>query len=114
MDHRGSRDEVDRRPEGYCAGEAMIGDVRSVEEEQIVGAISDARKGFVGILRVELDPAFGPEQRRADRAAKIGIEAGGRVVDGPIDQSRTRDAAAADHTGGFDAIDDCAGVGERA
>ena len=29
---------------------------------------------------MELDLAFGPKQRRADRAAKIEIEAGGRAV----------------------------------
>ena len=73
----------------------MVGDVRSVEEEQIVGAVSDAREGLVGIIRMELDPAFGPKQRRADRAAKVEIEAGGRAVGGLVDQSGTRDAAAA-------------------
>ena len=63
---------------------------------------------------MELDPAFGPKQRRADRAAKVEIEAGGRAVGGPTDQARTGDAAAANHAGGLDAIDDRAGVGERA
>ena len=58
----------------------MIADVRAVEEEEIVRAVSDAREGFVGIIRVELDPAFGPKQRRADRAAKVEIEAGGRTA----------------------------------
>jgi hypothetical protein len=63
---------------------------------------------------MELDPAALAEQRRADRAAKIEIEAGGRGVDGPIDQSRTGDATAADHTGRFDAIDDRARFGAGA
>ena len=80
VDHCGGRDEVDRGPERRGAREPMVGDVRSVEEEEIVGALSDAREGLVGIIRVELDPAFGPKQRRADRAAKIEIEAGGRAV----------------------------------
>ena len=73
----------------------MIGDVRSVEEEEIVGAVSDAREGLVGIIRMELDLALGPKQRRADRAAKIEIEAGGRAVGRLTDQPGTRDAAAA-------------------
>src|SRR6202044_1654660 len=103
--------EIDRWPKRDCAGEAMIGDVGSVEEEKVVGAVGDAREGFVGIISAELDPAFGPKQRRADRAAEIEIEAGGRTVVRLADQARTRDAAAADHTGGFDAIDDRAGVG---
>jgi hypothetical protein len=63
---------------------------------------------------MELDPAFGPKQRSANRAAKIEIEAGGRAGGGPIDQSRTGDAAAADHAGRFDAIDDRAGLGAGA
>ena len=66
----------------------MIGDLRSVEEEQIIGAVSDAREGFVGIIRMELDPAFGPKERRADRAAKVEIEAGGRAVGRPTDQAQ--------------------------
>ena len=74
----------------------MIGDVRAVEEEQIVGALSDTREGLVGIIRVELDLAFGPKQRRADRAAKVEIEAGPRAVRRLADQPRTRRAAAAD------------------
>src|SRR6202167_5784658 len=71
MDHRRSRDEIDRWRERHRAGQAMIGDVRSVEEKQIVSAVSYAREGLVGIIRMELDPAFGPKERRADRAAKI-------------------------------------------
>ena len=90
----------------------MIGDVRAVEEEQIVGAVSDARERLVGIIRVELDLAFGPKQRRADRAAKVEIEAGRRAVRRLADQPRTRHAAAADDAGGLDAIDDRTGVGE--
>jgi hypothetical protein len=114
MDHRRSGNEVNRWPKPHCAGEAMIGDVRSVQEEQIVGAVSDAREGLVGIIRMELDPAFGPKQGRADRAAKIEIEAGRRAVGGPIDQSRTGDAAAADDTRGLYAINDRAGLGAGA
>jgi hypothetical protein len=74
----------------------MVGDVRSVEEEQIVGAVSDTRKGLVGIIRMELDPAFRPKQRRADRAAKVEIKAGGRAVGRLADEPRARGAAAAD------------------
>src|ERR1700722_2985438 len=77
MDHRGGRDEIDRWPERHCAGEAMIGDVRSAQEEQIVGAVSDAREGLVGIIGMELDPALGPKERRADRAAEAEKKAGG-------------------------------------
>jgi hypothetical protein len=73
----------------------MIGDVRSVEEEEIIGAVSDAPEGLFGIIRMELDPAFAPKERRADRAAKIEIEAGRRAFGGPINQAGTRDAAAA-------------------
>ena len=61
---------------------------------------------------MELDPAFGPKQRRANRAAKIQIEAGWRAAGRLADQPRARDAAAADHTCGLDAIDDRAGMGE--
>ena len=39
MDHRRRRDEIDRGPGRHRAGEAMIEDVRSVEEEEIVGAV---------------------------------------------------------------------------
>ena len=95
MNHRGSGNEIDRWPQRHRAGEAMIGDVRSVEEEQIVGAVHDACERLVGIIRVELDPALGPKERRADRAAKIEIEAGGRAVGRLAEQARTRDAAAA-------------------
>ena len=94
MDHRGSRDEIDGGPERRRAGEAMIGDLGAIEEEEIVGAVGDARERAVGIIKVELDFALGPEQRRADRAAKIEIEAGGRLVRRLADQSRARDAAA--------------------
>ena len=87
MDNRRCRDEIGRGPGRHRAGEPMVGDVRTVQEEQIVGALSDAREGFVGIIGMELDPAALAEQRRADRAATIEIEAGGRGVDGPIDQS---------------------------
>jgi hypothetical protein len=38
MDHRRCRDEIDGGPGRHCAGEPMLGDVRSVEEEEIVGA----------------------------------------------------------------------------
>ena len=65
MNHRGSGNEIDRWAQRHRAGEPMIADVRAVEEEEIVRAVSDAREGFVGIIRVELDPAFGPKQRRA-------------------------------------------------
>ena len=65
VDHCGGRDEIDGGPERCGAREPMIADVRAVEEEEIVRAVSDAREGFVGIIRVELDPAFGPKQRRA-------------------------------------------------
>jgi hypothetical protein len=95
MNHRGSGNEIDRWARRHRAGEAMIDDVRSVEEEQIIGAVSDAREGFVGTIKMELDPALGPKERRADRAAKVEIEAGGRVVGRLADQARTRDAAAA-------------------
>ena len=94
MDHRRGRDEIDRGPERHGASEAMIGDIRAVEEEQIVGAVSDAREGPVGIIRSELDLTFGPEQHRADCTAKVEIEAGGRAVRRLADQSRSRDAAA--------------------
>jgi hypothetical protein len=58
MNHCGSGNEIDRWAQRHRAGEAMIGDLRSVEEEQIVGAFSDAREGFVGTIKMELDPAF--------------------------------------------------------
>ena len=95
MDHGRGGDEIDRGPERRCAGEAMIGDLRSVKEEKIVGAVGDARERAVGIIKVELDFALRPKHRRADRAAKIEIEAGGRLVGRLADQSRARDAAAA-------------------
>ena len=96
MDHRRRGDEIDRWPECYCAGEAMICDVRSVEEKQIVGAVSDARERAVGIIRVEFEPACGPKQRRANRAAKIEIEADGLApIERLADEPGTRGAAAA-------------------
>ena len=80
VDHSRGGDEIDRGPERRRAGESMIGDIGAIEEEKIVRAVGDARERAVGIVRVEFDLAFGPKQRRADRAAKIEIEAGGRVV----------------------------------
>ena len=47
MDHGRRGDEIDHRSERRCFGEAMVGDLGAVEEKQIVGAISDPRKGFV-------------------------------------------------------------------
>ena len=95
MDHGRSGDEIDRGPKRRRAGEAMIGDLGAIEEEKIVGAVGDARERCVGIIKVELDFALPSKQRRADRAAKIEIEAGGRAVRRLADQSRSRDAAAA-------------------
>ena len=93
----------------------MIGDVRTVEEGKIVGAVLDPLEGVIGIVRVELDPAISPEQRRADRAAEIEIKAGGLPpVRRLADETRTRDAAATDDAGRFDAIDDLPRVGEGA
>lgn len=93
----------------------MIGDVRTVEEGKIVGAVLDPLEGVIGIVRVELDLAISPEQRRADRAAQIEIKAGGLPpVRRLADETRTRDAAATDDAGRFDAIDDLPRVGGRA
>ena len=93
----------------------MIGDVRTVEEGKIVGAGLDPLEGVIGIVRVELDLAISPEQRRADRAAQIEIKAGGLPpVRRLADETRTRDAAATDDAGRFDAIDDLPRVGEGA
>src|SRR3984957_8329200 len=77
MDHRGGRDEIDRWPERHCAGEAMIGDVRSAQEEHTGGPLSDAREGLVEIKRMDPVPPPGPKERRADRAAEVEIKAGG-------------------------------------
>ena len=93
----------------------MIGDVRTVEEGKIVGAVLDPLEGVIEVVRVELDLAISPEQRRADRAAQIEIKAGGLPpVRRLADETRTRDAAATDDAGRFDAIDDLPRVGERA
>jgi hypothetical protein len=90
----------------------MIGDVRTVEEGKIVGAGLDPLEGVIGIVRVELDLAISAEQRRADRAAQIEIKAGGLPpVRRLADETRTRDAAAADGALRLDAIDDRAGLG---
>src|ERR1700685_741719 len=93
----------------------MIGDVRTVEEGKIVGAGLDPLEGVIGIVRVELDLAISPEQRRADRAAQIEIKAGAPPpVRHRADETRSRDAATTDDAGRFDAIDDLPCVGEGA
>ena len=93
----------------------MIGDVRAVEKRKFVGAVLDPLERVIGIVSVELDLAISPEQRRADRAAQIEIKAGGLPpVRRLADETRTRDAAAVDDAGRFDAIDDLPRVGERA
>jgi hypothetical protein len=115
VDHRGGRDKINRRTERRFAGEAMIGDVRAVEEGEIVGAVHDALEGVIGIVKVELDPAVSADERRADRAADVEIEAGRLPPVGRLaDEARTRDTAAADDAGGLDAIDDRASLGEGA
>ena len=83
-----------------------------VEKGKIVGAVLDALERLVGIVRPELDPALRAKQRRADRATKVEIEAGGLPpVRRLADEARARDAAAADDAAGLDALDDRAGVG---
>ena len=62
---------------------------------------------------MELDPAVSTEQRRADRAAEVELEAGGRALRRLAEQARTGNAAAANDARGLDAIDDRPGVGER-
>jgi hypothetical protein len=73
----------------------MIGDLCAVDEEQVIGAVSDARERLIRIIRMELDPAFWPQQRRADRAAEVEIEAGDRAVGRLADQAWARNTAAA-------------------
>jgi hypothetical protein len=90
-----SGDEIDGGPKRRRAGEAMIRDLGAIEEEKIVGAISGARERAVGLIKVELDFALRSKQRRADRATKIEIEAGGRAIRRLAGQSRARDAATA-------------------
>jgi hypothetical protein len=60
---------------------------------------------------VEFHFALGPKHRRADRTAKIEIEAGGRPVRRLADQSRARDGPAADDARRLDALEDRAGMG---
>ena len=110
MDHSRGVDEIDCGPERRRGGKAMIGDFGAIEEEKIVRAVGDPCERGIGIVRVEFDLAFGPKQRGADCAAKIEIEAGGRVVGRRIDESWTGRAAAANDARGLDAIDDRAGV----
>ena len=113
-DHHRRRDEIDRRAERHLAGEAVIDDFRAVEKGKIVGAVLDALERLVGIVRLELDLALGAEQRRADRAAKVEVEAGGfPPVRRLADEARARDAAAADDAAGLDALDERAGMGGR-
>jgi hypothetical protein len=67
----------------------------------------------IGIIGVELDPAVSADERRADRAAEVEIKPGGLPpVRRLADETRPRNAAAADDTFSLHAIDDRTGVGE--
>jgi hypothetical protein len=100
MDHRRRRGEINGGTERDPAREPMVGDVGAVEEEEIVAAVLDALERVIGIVRVELDPAVAANERRADRAADVEIKLGSLPPVGRLaEETRTRDAAAADDCG---------------
>jgi hypothetical protein len=93
----------------------LIGDVRAVKKGKIVGAGLDALERLVGVITVKFDPSVVAEEGRADCAAEVEIEAPGLTpVSRLADETRTRNAAAADDAGKLDAIHDWARVGEGA
>ena len=61
---------------------------------------------------MELDPAVGPKERRADRPAEVGVEGRDLVSVGRLaDEAGAGDAAAADDAVALDAVDDRAAMG---
>ena len=114
-DHRGGGDEHDRGAGRRFPGELLLEDFGAVEEGKVIGSAPRPVERLVGIVRAELDAAVGSEKRRADRAAKVEIEAGGLAPVGRLaDQAWARDAAAADDAVGLDAVDDGSGMGGQA
>src|SRR5208283_4746202 len=113
FDHRRGRDEHDRRAQNGPAREALIENLRAVQEGEIVLAFADTVEGRVEIVRVERDASVRLEQRRADGAAEVEIEPQSLAPVGRLaDEARPGHAAAADDAIGLDAIDDGPGVGD--
>ena len=84
--HRGLFVE-DRRARDDLAREILIEDFRRAEKKHVVDVVAGGVERLVGVILVKFEPALGPENRGADRAADVEVEPFGVAVRRHADES---------------------------